>query len=88
MLYIVIEQFKEGAAPEIYRRLRERGRMMPGGLEYMSSWISHDLKTCWQVMQTNDRKSFDEWTRNWDDLMDFQIVPILTSSEVRARFDR
>jgi hypothetical protein len=88
MLYMVIEHFKEGAAPEIYRRFREGSRMMPEGLEYVSSWISHDLKTCWQVMQTDNRRLFDEWTRNWDDLMDFQIVPILASSEVRARFDR
>jgi len=83
MLYMVIERFKDGAAPEIYRRFRERGRMMPDGLEYLSSWISHDLKTCWQVMQTQDHEKFSEWTRNWDDLIDFEIVPVRTSAEVR-----
>ena len=39
MLYMVLERFKEGAAPEIYLRFREKGRMMPEGLEYVSSWI-------------------------------------------------
>jgi tRNA splicing endonuclease len=36
MLYMVIEHFKN--APAIYRRLREKGRMMPDGLNYISSW--------------------------------------------------
>jgi hypothetical protein len=87
MLYMVIEHFNEGAGPEIYRRFREQGRMMPDGLEYVSSWISQDLKTCWQLMQTDNREKFDQWTRNWDDLMRFEIVPVHTSSEVRDRME-
>jgi hypothetical protein len=83
MVYMVIERFKEGAAPEIYRRFQEKGRMMPDGLEYVSSWISQDLKICWQVMQTDDRDKFELWIRNWDDLMEFEIVPVHTSAEIR-----
>jgi hypothetical protein len=59
MLYMVIERFKEGSALEIYRRFREKGRMMPEGLEYISSWIDFDFKTCWQLMQTKDLGLFD-----------------------------
>jgi hypothetical protein len=33
VLYMVIEYFNAGAAPEIYRRARERGRQLPPGLE-------------------------------------------------------
>jgi len=87
MLYMVIEHFKEGAAPEIYQRFQQKGRMMPETLEYVASWISDDMKTCWQVMQTNDRESFSQWTRNWDDLMTFEIVPVRTSAEVRAAME-
>jgi len=83
MLYMVIEQFKPGAASEIYRRFAERGRMMPDGLEYVSSWINQDLNMCWQVMQTENASLFDQWTRNWNDLMDFEIIPVHTSAEVR-----
>jgi hypothetical protein len=82
MVYMVIERFKERAAPEIYRRFRERGRMMPDGLEYISSWIDLDLKICWQLMQTEDFALFDQWIANWRDLIDFQIVPVRTSAEV------
>jgi hypothetical protein len=78
---MVIEHFKEGAAPEIYRRFREMGRMMPEGLEYISSWIDLDFNVCWQLMQTEDFALFDKWTDNWCDLMDFEIVAVRTSAE-------
>jgi len=81
MLYMVIERFKEGTAPEIYRRFRQRGRMMPEGLEYISSWIDLSFKICWQLMQTEDLALFDKWTANWRDLVDFEIVPVRTSVE-------
>lgn len=80
MLYIVIERFKD--APATYARFRERGRMMPNGLEYISSWIAHDRQTCWQLMRTDDPALFDHWTENWSDLMDFEIVPVHTSAQV------
>lgn len=86
MLYMVVEQFKD--APAIYRRLREKGRMMPEGLEYVSSWIDVDLKTCWQLMRTEDESLFEGWTNNWQDLMDFKIVPVRTSAEVRELMEK
>jgi hypothetical protein len=81
MLYMVIERFKEGTAPEIYRRFREKGRMTPEGLEYISSWIDLGLKTCWQLMQTEDFALFERWIENWKDLINFEIVPVRTSAE-------
>jgi hypothetical protein len=88
MLYMVVERFKECAAPKIYERFREKGRMMPEGLEYISSWIDLDLKTCWQVMQTEDFVLFDQWIDNWQDLMDFEIVPVRTSAETVTIIER
>ncbi len=81
MLYMVIERFKDG--PAIYQRLRERGRMMPEGLEYVSSWVAVDLKTCWQLMRAEDESLFQSWIDNWKDLADFEVVPVRTSDEVR-----
>ncbi len=81
MLYMVIERFKD--PPAIYQRLREKGRMMPEGLEYVSSWIDVDLKTCWQLMRTDHESLFQCWIGNWKDLMDFEILPVRTSAEVR-----
>ena len=86
MLYMVIEKFRD--APAIYRRLAEKGRMMPEGLVYVSSWIEPDSGRCWQVMESPDRSLFDEWTANWEDLIDFEIVPVLTSAEAAKKYDR
>jgi hypothetical protein len=86
MLYMVVERFKD--PPAIYERLREKGRRMPEGLEYVSSWIDVDLKTCWQLMRTEDESLLQAWTDNWKDLMDFEIVPVRTSAEVRERMEK
>lgn len=85
MLYMVIERFHAGAAPAIWRRFRERGRQMPDGLEYVASWVDQDVRTCWQVMRTEDAALFMAWTDAWKDLMDFEIVPVRTSAETAER---
>jgi uncharacterized protein DUF3303 len=85
MLYMVIERFKDAAA--IYRRLREKGRMMPEGLEYVSSWVTVDLKTCWQLMRAEDESLFQSWIDNWKDLADFEVVPVRTSGDVREMME-
>ena len=81
MLYMVIERFKEDAAPEIYRRFRQKGRMMPEGLEYVSSWVDLDFNVYWQLMRTENFALFDQWIDSWRDLIDFEIVPVRTSAE-------
>ena len=86
MHYMVIEKFKD--APAIYQRLAEKGRMMPEGLTYISSWIDHHLKTCWQIMETEDFVLLERWIDNWKDLMEFEIIPVRTSAEVREMMKR
>jgi hypothetical protein len=81
---MVVERFKEGATSEIYRRLKEKGRMMPEGLEYVSSWIDLDFKICYQLMRTEDESLFPLWTDAWKDLLDFEIVPVRTSGEAQT----
>ena len=84
MLFMVIEHFRAGRAPEVYRRFRERGRMAPEGLRYVASWVDMDYKRCFQVMETDNEALFRQWTANWDDLVDFEIVPVRTSAEAAA----
>ncbi len=78
---MVIERFKDAKA--IYQRLRDRGRLMPNGLRYVDSWISEDLSRCFQLMETDSPDLFEEWTANWSDLMEFQVVRTITSDEAR-----
>lgn len=84
MLFMVIEHFRAGSAPEVYRRFRERGRMAPDGLQYVASWVDMDYKRCFQVMETEDEALLKQWTANWDDLVDFEIIPVRTSADAAA----
>jgi hypothetical protein len=56
---------------------------MPEGLEYVSSWVAVDLKTCWQLMRAEDESLLRSCIDNWKDLADFEVVPVRTSAEVR-----
>ena len=86
MLYMVIERFVDSNPKPIYARLAEKGRMMPEGLIYVSSWISEDFSTCWQVMETEESAKFEEWISEWNDLVEFEVVPVMASAEARAKF--
>jgi hypothetical protein len=84
MLFMVIERFKPGRAPEIYRRFRERGRMAPDDVKYVASWVDLEFARCFQVMEADSEARLREWTRHWDDLTDFEIVPVRTSADAAA----
>ena len=81
MLFMIIEHFRPGQAPAIYRRFRERGRMMPESVRYVSSWIDFDFQRCFQVMEAEREQDLKAWTSNWQDLMDFEIIPVRTSAD-------
>ena len=86
-LFMVIERFKNGDAAPVYRRLRARGRMAPDGVVYISSWVDHTLERCFQVMEAGDRRQLDAWMANWEDLVDFEVVPVLTSAEAAEKIE-
>ena len=84
MLFMVIERFKDGNARPIGERFRQSGRMLPEGLTYQTSWVDASGARCFQIMETDAPELFEDWTRCWDDLVEFEIVPILTSAEFWA----
>jgi hypothetical protein len=84
-LYMVVEHFKSQDAIAVYRRFRDRGRMAPLGLGYVSSWVDDKLERCYQLMETDDRALLDEWMRHWSDLVDFEVHPVMTSKEAAEK---
>jgi hypothetical protein len=58
---------------------------MPAGLTYVGSWITEDLTRCYQVMECADRALLDEWISHWEDVMRFEVVPVITSPDAQAR---
>jgi uncharacterized protein DUF3303 len=85
MLYMVIEHFRDGNARPVYERFRARGRLAPDGLRYVSSWVTDDLRHCYQVMECDDRALLDAWIAGWADLVDFEVIPVITSADASAR---
>jgi hypothetical protein len=81
MLFMVIERFRGRDAVAVYRRYREQGRMMPEGLSYVESWVEPNFDRCFQLMQCDDPSLFEQWTARWQDLVEFEIVPVVTSKE-------
>ena len=81
MLFMIIERFRDGHAADVYRRFRDRGRMAPEGVCYVASWVDMNFQRCFQVMEADNEALIRQWTANWDDLVDFEIVPVRTSAE-------
>ena len=87
MRYLVIERFRDGPAP-VYARVAERGRLIPAGLVFVESWVDESLDRCFQLMEADDPALFAEWTAAWEDLVEFEIVPVLSSAEAALRAPR
>jgi len=81
MLFMVIEGFRDGDPRPIGARFREKGRMLPEGVAYHASWVDAVGMRCFQVMEATNAESLVGWIRCWDDLVDFEVVPVLQSAE-------
>ena len=84
-LYMVVEFFKNQDAVPVYRRFREKGRMAPDGLRYISSWVDEKLERCYQLMEADRRELLDEWIANWSDIVDFEVHAVITSQQAAAK---
>jgi hypothetical protein len=82
---MIIEHFKNQDPVPVYQRFRERGRLAPEGLRYVSSWVDEKLERCFQLMETDDRKFIDEWISNWNDIVEFEVYPVISSKEAAER---
>ena len=85
MLFHVTERYREGDPVPVYRRFREQGRMTPDGVEYIASWVTDDLGTCFQVMEADSREALDVWIERWSDLVEFEVARVITSDEASAQ---
>jgi len=85
VLFLVIEHFKDGNPSPVYRRFRESGRQAPPDAKYVASWVTTDLARCYQVMDCDSRAALDQWIGRWSDLVDFEVVQVITSAEAASR---
>jgi hypothetical protein len=86
MLFMVIETFKDQNGKAVYQRLREEGRKMPDGLNFVQSWVAADLSQCFQLMETSDASLFQRWIAEWQDVMGFQVIPVTEGKHTAIAF--
>jgi uncharacterized protein DUF3303 len=84
MLFMVVERFRNQDAKAVYRRFRDKGRMMPEGLTFVGSWVSADVARCFQLMECDDVTRLQRWVAEWSDLIEFEIVPVVAGKETGA----
>jgi hypothetical protein len=58
---------------------------MPDGLFYVASWVDVNLDRCYQLMETDDPGTLDDWTAQWRDIVDFEIRPVIDSAAAAER---
>jgi hypothetical protein len=85
VLYMIVEHFRNGDPAPVYARFRDRGRLAPEGLHYVSSWVTEDLAHCYQIMECGDRTLLDRWMAAWSDLVEFEVHAVITSADAAAR---
>ena len=54
----------------------------------MSSWVTEDLHRCFQVMECDDPSLLAQWTARWEDLIEFEVIPVVPSAEAAAAVAR
>jgi hypothetical protein len=84
MLFMVIEKFRDPDGAAVYRRFREKGRMLPAGLTYVQSWLEVNGNRCFQLMECDEVQLFQQWVARWNDLVEFEIIAVRTSKEAAA----
>jgi hypothetical protein len=84
MLFMVIERFRDNDMVPVYRKVRDAGRLLPDGLEYVDSWVEPNFSRCFQLMRCDDLRLIQEWVLGWRGLgVTMEIVPVVGSAETR-----
>jgi hypothetical protein len=80
MLIMVVEQFRHGDVHSVHERFTARGRMLPDGVTYHASWIDPERSRCFQLMEAPTPEALQPWIDRWNDLVDFEVVPVVESA--------
>ena len=85
MQFMIVERFRNGDPVPVYRRFRDEGRLAPEGLRYVASWVTEDLTQCYQIMECDHPELLETWLSRWEDIVDFDVIPVISSAEASAR---
>jgi hypothetical protein len=83
MLFMIIEHFHDTKL--LSDRFKQQGRMLPENVIYHGSWIDPPHNRCFQMMEAPDAEALAPWIECWNDLVDFETIPVVTSQEFWAK---
>ena len=82
---MVIERFKDNGMIPIYRRVRDGSRLLPEDLKYIDSWVEPNFSRCFQLMECEDLRLFQQWVLEWRSSgATIEIIPVVGSAETQA----
>lgn len=85
MLFMVIERFRDNDMVPIYRQVRDGSRMLPEGLRYVDSWVEASFSRCFQLMECEDLRLFQQWVLEWRGFgATIEVIPVVPSKETQA----
>ena len=85
MLFMVIEHFKNNDMVPVYRQLRDGSRLLPDGLKYIDSWVEPNFSRCFQLMECDDLRLFQQWVLEWQGFgVNIEVIPVVSSAETQA----
>lgn len=83
--FLVIENYKPGKTSEIYQRFPKHGRMLADKVQYIDCWVEENLQICYQIMKSKGLEKLNGWMEHWNDLVNFEIIPVLSSEEATEK---
>jgi hypothetical protein len=85
MLFMIIERFKDNDMVPIYRQVRDGSRLLPDGLKYIDSWVEPNFSRCFQLMECDDLRLFQQWVLEWRGYgATIEIIPVVSSADTQA----
>lgn len=85
MLFMIIEHFKDNDMIPIYRQVRDGSRLLPNGLKVIDSWVEPNFSRCFQLMECDDLRLFQQWVLEWRGFgVTIEVIPVVNSVETQA----
>jgi len=81
MLWMVIENFRNGDFRAVGERFARHGRMLPDEVSYRAGWVQEDGARCFQLIEAPSAAALALWMEGWSDLIDFEVVPVFSSPQ-------
>lgn len=81
MLLMGIDTWEPGKRDEMFKRLLEKGQMIPDSVKILGQWA--DVCGCrtFTLCETDDAKALAQWGLGWNDLVRTEIAIVMDAED-------